>query len=65
MKIKKAINKLDNSIMEYDENGNLIHYKNSNGFEEWYEYDENGNIIHIKDSDGFEFGKNMMRMEKQ
>ena len=42
--------------MEYDENNNLIHYKDSKGFEEWYEYDENGNCIHYKDS-------NMVRKE--
>jgi len=25
-------------IEEYDEKGNLIHYRNSKRFEEWYEY---------------------------
>ena len=42
------------SISEYDNNGNLIHYKNSNGYEEWGEYDSNGNLIHYKNSDGKE-----------
>ena len=42
------------SISEYDNNGNLIHYKNSNGYEYWKEYDSNGNLIHSKDSDGKE-----------
>ena len=36
------------SISEYDNNGNLIHYKNSDGKEEWNEYDNNGNLIHSK-----------------
>lgn len=27
----------------YDANGNKIHYKTSNGFEEWY--DSDGNLI--------------------
>jgi YD repeat-containing protein len=39
---------------EYDANGNLIHYKNSNGEEYWIEYDANGNSIHHKDSNEFE-----------
>ncbi len=30
-------------IREYDANGNCIHSKNSNGFEEWY--DSDGNVI--------------------
>lgn len=42
------------SISEYDNNGNLIHYKNSNGYEYWKEYDSNGNLIHSKYSDGYE-----------
>ena len=44
-------------IMEYDSNNNLIHYKDSNGYEEWREYDSNNNVIHHKDSDGFEYWK--------
>lgn len=48
MKIKRMINKYNNSISEYDENNNIIHYKNSTGFEEWYEYDENNNRIDKK-----------------
>lgn len=42
------------SVIEYDRNGNLIHYKNSNGYEYWKEYDSNGNLIHYKNSDGKE-----------
>ena len=37
---------------EYDEKGNLVHYKNSDGSESWSEYDEKGNEIHYKNSDG-------------
>ena len=32
----------------YDENGNMIHYKNSNGFEEWWDYDENNHCIGVR-----------------
>ena len=45
---------------EYDENNNLIHYKDSHVFkdihgrESWYKYDENNNLIHYKDSNGKE-----------
>ena len=44
-----------NSVREYDANGNEIHLKDSNGYEEWREYDSNGNEIHYKDSDGYEY----------
>ena len=40
--------------IKYDENGNMIHYKNSDGFEEWWDYDENNNPIHYKNSNGDE-----------
>jgi len=40
-------------IKEYDKNGNLIHYKDSDGYEGWAKYDKNGNLIHCKDSDGY------------
>ena len=39
---------------DYDKNGNLIHRKDSDGYEEWCEYDKNGNLIHTKNSKGFE-----------
>lgn len=39
---------------EYDRNGNEIHSKDNNGYEDWYEYDSNGNIIHSKDNKGYE-----------
>ena len=41
-------------IKEYDEKGNLIHHRDSTGFESWSEYDENNNEIHFRDSDGRE-----------
>ena len=41
-------------IKEYDRNGNMIYYKNSDGFESWKEYDSNNNLIHFKDSKGKE-----------
>lgn len=39
---------------EYDENGNCIHHRDSNGHEYWKEYNEKGNLIHFKNSDGKE-----------
>ena len=44
-----------NTLKEYDEKGNLIHYRDSNGYEEWREYDENNNPIHFRNSTGFEW----------
>ena len=40
-----------------DSKGNIIHFKNSNGFEFWREFDERDNKIHYKSSDGFEYWK--------
>ena len=37
---------------KYDENGNLIHHKDSYGYSIDYKYDENNNLIHTKDSHG-------------
>ena len=45
---------MTNAIREYDSNGNVIHYKDSDGYEEWWEYDTNGNEIYVKTSDGDE-----------
>jgi len=39
---------------EYDDRGNMIYHKDSNGFETWYEYDERDNLIRERDSEGFE-----------
>ena len=43
------------SISEYDNNENLIHFKDSDGYEYWKEYDSNGNEIHSKYSNGEEY----------
>ena len=51
---KNEINELFNNA-EFDENGNLIHSKNSNGFEKWNTFDEKNNLIHFKNSNGFEY----------
>ena len=40
---------------EFDERGNLIHFKDSSGYEYWQEFDKNNNEIHYKDSDGSEY----------
>ena len=40
---------------EFDENGNIVYYKNSNGYEYWKEYDKNNNVIHFKDFLGIEY----------
>ena len=45
---------MSEEIEEYDKNNNLIHWKDSNGYESWNEYDENNNLIYYKGSDGFE-----------
>ena len=45
---------MTNTIKEYDNNGKLIHYRYSDGFEVWYDYDTNGNEIHYRNSFGYE-----------
>ena len=42
-------------IIEYDTNGNVIHYKDSGGYKEWNKYDSNNNLIHYKNFDGEEW----------
>lgn len=39
----------------YDEKGNEVHWKGTDGSECWYEYDEKGNEIYHKIDDGREF----------
>ena len=41
-------------IKEYDEKGNLIHSRDSDGFEAWREYDANNNLINYRNNDGIE-----------
>jgi YD repeat-containing protein len=43
-----------NTIREYDTNGKLIHFRDSDGYEWWREYDDNGKLIYSRDSDGYE-----------
>jgi len=45
---------MTNTIKEYDTNGNIIHSRDSDGYELWCEYDNNGKCIHFRDSDGYE-----------
>ena len=45
---------MEKEINKYDKNNNLVHFKNSKGYEEWKEYDENNNKIHYKNSGGDE-----------
>ena len=52
-KISKWVTKTGET--QYDSNGNEIHRKNSDGYEEWCEYDSNGNLIHYKNSKGEEW----------
>ena len=42
-------------IKEFDKNNNLIHSKNSSGYEVWQEFDENNNLIYFRNSDGEEY----------
>ncbi len=48
---------MSEEIEKYDENNNLIYYKNSLGDEFWREYDKNNNIIYYKDSNDMEYFK--------
>lgn len=52
----KVLNKwLELSVIEeYDVNGNLIHYKDNDGEEEWYEYDPEGHEIYYRNNEGKE-----------
>ena len=44
------------NIRKYDENNNLIYFRNSNnGTEIWYKYDENNNETHYKSTSGKEY----------
>lgn len=37
---------------KYDDNGNLIHYRDSDNYEFWYNYDDRGNQINYQCNDG-------------
>jgi len=42
------------SVIEYDERGNIAHYNNFLGTEYWYKYDKNNNLVSYKNLDGYE-----------
>ena len=52
--VKWIRNTLNTSQLEFNTNGNIIYYKNSNGYEYWQEFDSNNNMIHYKNSIGCE-----------
>ena len=39
---------------KYDENNNLIYFKDSGSYESWAEYDKNNKKIHCKNNSGYE-----------
>ncbi|MBQ8777076.1 MAG: hypothetical protein IJZ71_06310 [Treponema sp.] len=53
-KVGRWVKKNKTTEYEYDACGNEIHYKDSDGHEQWYEYNSNGKLTHSKDSDGYE-----------
>ena len=53
-------NIIRDTIREYDEKGNLIHSKDSKGYEKWKEYDENGKLIYSERSKGYEYWRNFV-----
>ena len=49
---------MSKEIKKYNENNNLIYFKDSNGLEYWYKYDKNGRIkITEKEYKEIEFRK--------
>ena len=46
---------IESSVFEYDEQGNIIHFKAFYDYEAWYEYDAQGKKIHYKTSLGSEY----------
>lgn len=42
---------------DFDDKGNIIHFKNNRGVEWWQDFDDNGNIIHFKNNEGKEIYK--------
>lgn len=55
-KIKKGINYHDGYEyqLEYDNDGNPVHYKDTSGYEEWQEYNEDGLQTYYKNNKGVE-----------
>ena len=56
IKIIKEVNFVSKSTssVTINQNGNVTHYKNINGYEWWKEYDKNGNETHYKNINGDE-----------
>ena len=46
---------MSKDIRKFDKNNNLIHWKNSTGYEFWQEFDKKNNLIHYKDSNNLEY----------
>lgn len=44
-------------IAKYDNFGNLVYYKDLDGYEFWKEYDSKNRLIRFKDSKGYDFQK--------
>lgn len=44
----------DEAWFEYDENDNMIYFKNNYGEEEWSLYDKHNRLVNIIDQDGIE-----------
>ena len=44
----------DKIVRKFNDEGNLIYFKDSKGNEIWREYDNKDNLIHSKDSKGYE-----------
>ena len=44
-------------IAKYDNFGNLVYYKDPDGYEFWKEYDSKNRLIRFKDSKGYDFQK--------
>ena len=46
---------VESYVFDYDEQGNIIHFKAFYDYEAWYEYDAQGKKIHFKTSLGSEY----------
>ena len=55
LKLKKEIVEEIKPIIEYDDNSNATHRKDSDGYEYWIEYDDESNMTHYKNCRGYEY----------
>lgn len=53
----KMIDNREAPIAKYDDFGNLIYFKDPDGYEFWKEYDSKNRLIRFKDSKGYDFQK--------